>query len=279
MGGNVSAKYPVKSLAKALRLLDTIGRFQHGASITTLSLELKLGKSTVHRLLATLREFELVWFDPETSNYALGGRILRWSDLLIAQTPLVRHGLPILRELVGICRETASLAILEGSEILYVAQFESKERLRTTQWIGSRMPAHCTSLGKALLGALSDTEFDQLYREQVILEGITPNSITDKQRLKEHLQKVRQDGVAYDFEENMVGVVCMGTVVRNYSEKSVAAMSISMPIQRLRGETLMTFRSHLLSAATRLSMELGHDLGATHPDVVHQTETPIETGR
>ncbi len=122
IGGNIPAKYPVKSLAKALRLLDTVGRHQSGTSIAVLSKELKMGKSTVHRLLATLREFDLVWFDPSTTNYALGARILRWSDLLVKQNLLVRHGMPILRELVNTCRETANLAVLEGTEVLYVAQ-------------------------------------------------------------------------------------------------------------------------------------------------------------
>jgi len=264
-GGNTAAKYPVKSLAKALRLLDTVGRYHEGTSIATLSRELKMGKSTVHRLLATLREFDLVWLDPNTSNYALGARILRWSDLLVKQNLLIRHGMPILRELVNISRETANLAVLEGTEILYVAQIESMERLRMSEAIGNRVPAHCTSLGKALLACLPDQEVDRLYGKLERLEAVTANSITDKQRLKEHLQKVRQDGVAYDFEENAVGVVCMGTVVRNHTALPVAAMSISMPIQRLRGENLVAFKEHLLKAANRLSSELGYESHA----VVH----------
>jgi DNA-binding IclR family transcriptional regulator len=275
-GGNVPAKYPVKSLAKALRLLDTVGRYQSGTSIAILSKELKMGKSTVHRLLATLREFDLVWFDSSTSNYALGARILRWSDLLVKQNLLVRHGMPILRDLVNVSRETANLAVLEGTEILYVAQFESMERLRMSEAIGNRLPAHCTSLGKALLATMPDEEFDELYRGVDRLEAITAHTITDKQRLKEHLQKVRQDGVAYDFEENENGVVCMGTVVRNHTRQPVAAMSISMPIQRLRGENLITSKEHLLNAANRLSAELGYDSRAAHSDTLRGTVSPAE---
>ena len=265
-GGNIAAKYPVKSLAKALRLLDTVGRYHEGTSIAALSRELKMGKSTVHRLLATLREFDLVWLDPNTSNYALGARILRWSDLLVKQNLLVRHGMPILRELVATCRETSNLAVLEGTEILYVAQFESMERLRMSEAIGNRVPAHATSLGKALLATLPDQEVERLYQKVDILQAITAHTITDKRRLKEHLEKVRQDGVAYDFEENEVGVVCMGTVVRNHTYQPVAAMSISMPIQRLRGENLVAFKEHLLKAATRLSAELGYESRAGLPD-------------
>ena len=279
IGGNIPARYPVKSLAKALRLLDTVGRHQNGTSIAVLSKELKMGKSTVHRLLATLREFDLVWFDPSTTNYALGARILRWSDLLVKQNLLVRHGMPILRELVNICRETANLAVLEGTEVLYVAQFESMERLRMSEAIGNRVPAHCTSLGKALLATMPDQEFDELYAKFDTLEAITAHTITEKQRLKEHLQKVRQDGVAYDFEENEIGVVCMGAVVKNHNRQPVAAMSISMPIQRLRGENLVSFKEHLLKAASRLSAELGYDARFPGSNVSREIRDATEVTR
>jgi DNA-binding IclR family transcriptional regulator len=258
------AKYPVKSLAKALRLLDTLGNYEGGTSIAVLSKELKMGKSTVHRLLATLREFDLVWFDADTANYALGARILRWSDLLVRQNLLIRHGLPILRELVQACHETAYLAVLEGTEMVYVAQHETMERLRMNEAVGNRVPAHCTALGKAMLATLSEQDFYDLYRGTDTLKMVTPNSIADKRRLWEHLQKVRQDGVAYDFEENVVGGVCVGTVVRDYSGRPAAAMSISTPTQRLRGEKLLTFKEYLLAAAAKLSAELGYSPVPAH---------------
>lgn len=256
--GKVTAKYPVKSLAKALRILDTVGRYQQGTSIAALSKELKMGKSTVHRLLATLRDFDLIWFDPTTSNYALGARILRWSDLLVQQNLLVRHGLPILRDLVSAGRETANLAILDGTDVLYVAQFESMERLRLSEAVGNRQPAHSTALGKALLATMSDEEVERLYSKVDILKSLTANTIADKRRLKEHLQKVKNEGVAYDFEENVVGVICIGAVVRDFTRKPIAAMSVSLPIQRLRGDNLITLRENLLHAVNRLSSELGY---------------------
>jgi DNA-binding IclR family transcriptional regulator len=263
--GKVAARYPVKSLAKALRILDTVGRYQHGTSIATLSKELKMGKSTVHRLLATLREFDLIWFDPATSNYALGSRILRWSDLLVQQNLLVRHGLPVLRDLVNVGRETANLAILDGTEVLYVAQFESMERLRLSEAVGTRQPAHSTALGKAMLANMTDDELDHFYGKADGLKGLTPNTITDRRRLKEHLRKVRDEGVAYDFEENVAGVVCLGAVVRNFTGKPIAAMSVSLPTQRLRGDSLITLKEHLLQAVNRLSTELGYNPSESGP--------------
>lgn len=264
------AKYPVKSLAKALRLLDSLGKSDSGASIATLSKELKMGKSTVHRLLATLREFDLVWFDPGTSNYALGARILRWSDLLVRQNLLIRHGVPILRSLVESCHETANLAILEGTEILFVARYESSQRLRMSDQVGGRNPSHCTALGKALLSKLSEREFRSIYEGADALRAVTPNSITSREKLWDHLQKVREDGVAYDFEENVSGGVCMAAPVHNHTGRAVAAMSISLPTQRLRGDILITLREHLLKSANQLSFELGY-LPAEHPELAPAT--------
>jgi len=272
----VPAKYPVKSLAKALRILDTVGRFQHGTSIAALSKELRMGKSTVHRLLATLREFDLIWFDPATSQYALGSRILRWSDLLVRQNLLVRHGLPILRNLVDVGHETANLAVLDGSEVLYVAQVECRERLRMSEAVGTRQPAHSTALGKALLAILSEQEIDQLYGKVDAFKSLTSNTITDPRRLKDHLRKVRSEGVAYDFEENVVGVVCMGAAVRNFTGKTIAAMSISLPIQRLRVDNLITLKEHLLEAVGRLSAELGYNVREASMEAARASITPAE---
>jgi len=252
------AKYPVKSLAKALRLLDALGRPDNGASIAALSKELKMGKSTIHRLLATLREFDLVWFDPTTANYALGARILRWSDLLVRQNLVIRHGWPILRELVQACHETASLGVLEGTEVVFIARCESTQRLRMSEQVGSRNPAHCTALGKAMLAALSEKDFLKVYDGMETLKAVTPNSITAREKLWDHLRKVQQEGVAYDFEENVAGGVCIGTAVRNHTGNVVAGMSLSLPTQRLRGDILITLKEHLLRAASRLSLELGY---------------------
>jgi IclR family transcriptional regulator, KDG regulon repressor len=252
------AKYPVKSLAKALKLLDALGRSENGTSIAALSKELKIGKSTIHRLLATLREFDLVWFDSGTSNYALGARILRWNDLLVRQNLVIRHGWPILRELVQESHETASLAVLEGTEVMFIARCESTQRLRMSEAVGGRNPAHCTALGKAILAALSEKDFLKVYDGMESLKPVTPNSITSRDKLWNHLRKVQQEGVAYDFEENVAGGVCIGTAIRNHTGNVVAGMSLSMPTQRLRGDILITLKEHLVRAASRLSSELGY---------------------
>jgi DNA-binding IclR family transcriptional regulator len=188
---------------------------------------------------------------------------------------LIRHGLPILRELMNTSRETANLAVLEGNEVLYVAQCESNERLRTSEAVGTRAPAHSTSLGKVLFAMLPEEQFDEVYKNSESLERVTPNTITERIRLKVHLQKVRQEGVAYDFEENVIGVVCIGTVVRDFAGKPVAGLSISVPTQRVRGDNLSTLKEQLLSAANKLSAELGYE-APTKRSTRNESASPVE---
>jgi hypothetical protein len=103
-------------------------------------------------------------------------------------------GLPVLRDLVSVGRETANLAVLDGTDVLYMAQFESMERLRMSEAVGTRQPAHSTALGKALLASLPEEQFDHLYSKSDVLKSPTASTITDARHLKEHLQKVRNEG-------------------------------------------------------------------------------------
>ncbi|MGH7868921.1 MAG: IclR family transcriptional regulator [Candidatus Dormibacteraceae bacterium] len=252
------AKYPVKSLVKAMTLLDAVGKNQEGISIAALSQKLKIGKSTVHRLLATLRDFNLVYFDPLTSNYSLGAKILQWSESVTRQNLLLRLGIPVVRKLAEQSGETVNLAVLEGTEVMYLAQQESASTLRISPEIGVRLPSHCTALGKILLSDLSGPEFRSLFDGTAKLKALTPNSITDPDQLWEHLQKVGQERVAYDFEEAFEGGICVGALVRNHTGRGVAALSTSMPKQRLNGERLMRLREYVLEACEDLSRQLGY---------------------
>lgn len=247
--------------------MDAVGSFEDGINVTKLSKQLRMGKSTVHRLLGTLLVHDVVRLDPKTSRYSLGSKIVRWNDMLLRQNLLVRCGLPILGELAGTCGGICNLAILEGIHVVFVAQYESQTTrgLRLTKGVGARELAHSTSLGKALLATLTDAELDDLYPSET-LERITENTIASREKLKEHLQQVRAEGVAYDFEENALGVTCLGTLVQDCLGRPIGAISISSPVTHLRRGNLLTLKNYLLSAAQQLSTELGHGARSGAPN-------------
>jgi len=248
---------PVKSLLKALRILDTLGDCPGGLGITDLSRALGAPKSTVHRLIATLEVAGYAVFDPPTERYILGSRLAKLGEQLNLQSPLLTFGVPTLEDLTKKCREASHLAILEGTEVVYVSREESKEPVRISFGMGHRAPAHCTALGKALLAGLTDAEIRMLYKNQRRLEKLTPQTPTSLERLLTDIAGVRREGIAYDNEEYMVGLRCIAAPIRDYSGRIVAAMSLSMFKYKMTAARKSLFKEQLLRASAGLSGHLG----------------------
>ena len=116
-------KYPVKSLRKALGVLTCLGKSDTGMTLTEISAAIKIGKSTVHRLLATLLDEDFVWLDPYSSRYILGAKVLQLSNQLSHQSILIRYGGPVLKRLATVVNETCNLGVLEGDQVHYLRNF------------------------------------------------------------------------------------------------------------------------------------------------------------
>jgi IclR family transcriptional regulator, KDG regulon repressor len=248
---------PVKSLIKALRILDTLGESPNGLGITELSEALKAPKSTVHRLIATLEAGGYAVFDLPTSKYVLGSRVAQLGERLNHQSSLLTYGVPALEQLTRECGEASHLAILEGTEVVYVSREESKEPIRISFGMGHRAPAHCTALGKAFLAALSDSDIKTLYRN-VKLQQLTPRTKTKLQDVVAEMPAIRREGIAYDNEEYMSGLRCIAAPIRDFSSRTIAAMSLSLFKHKLTPERKAFFKQALLRASADVSEKLGY---------------------
>lgn len=249
--------HPVKSLIKALRILDTLGESPNGVGITELSEALKAPKSTVHRLIATLEAGGYAVFDLPTSKYVLGSRVAQLGERLNHQSSLLTYGVPALEQLTRECGEASHLAILEGTEVVYVSREESKEPIRISFGMGHRAPAHCTALGKAFLAALSDSDIKTLYRN-VKLQQLTPRTKTKLQDVVAEMPAIRREGIAYDNEEYMSGLRCIAAPIRDFSSRTIAAMSLSLFKHKLTPERKVFFKQALLRASADVSEKLGY---------------------
>jgi len=250
-------KRPVKSLLKALRILDKLGDCPGGSGITEMSVALKTPKSTIHRLIVTLEEAGYAIFDPLTSKYSLGNRVARLGEQLNQQSPLLTFGVPMLEQLTRDCHEASHLAIMQGTEVVYISHEESREPVRISFGMGHRAPVHCTALGKAFLAGLSESEICMLYKNKKKLERITPNTVTSLRALLAEIAIVRKEGIAYDNEEYMTGLLCMAAPIRDFTSRIVAAMSLSMFKHKMT-EKKKTF---FTDALWRVSMEMSEKLG------------------
>jgi DNA-binding IclR family transcriptional regulator len=172
-------------------------------------------------------------------------------------TNLVKMVTPFLQRLSENTKETINFAILEGREAICLSKIESKEILKAGIEIGTKVPAHCTSLGKVLLAFLPEQEFRILYsNDNEKLSTFTPNSISSVEELKKCLKKIKKQGYAIDEEEFKIGVNCLGIPIINNEGKAIASISISGPVSRFNLFKMEKVKSTLIILSQDISKQL-----------------------
>jgi len=246
-------KEKIKSINKALDVLEFLSANDGEIGIVEISKQLNMGLSTVHRILATLKSRNYIIQNPKTAKYRLGIKLFELGCEVQSTKNLIKMVRPYLRELSRITNETANLAILEDKEVIYLDTIESSETLRTEIRQGTRTPAHCTALGKCLLAFLTDSDFEQLYRRDEQITSLTPQSISSWSELKRELNKVKEQGYALDLEEYKIGIHCVGVPIFNGKREAIAAISITGPASRFTGEKMEEAKNQLLIVVKEIS--------------------------
>jgi len=249
--------YRVQVLDRALEILRVLGESPSDCSLAELYAALKLHKSTVHRLMMVLERHRLVAKHPDTGRYRLGLHLFELGSKAIAVLDLRERSRPFLDQVLCQTQETVHLCILDEGEVLYLEKLEPQRSVRLASRVGRRVPAYCTSVGKAILAELPEVEVDSIIRP-LGLKRITANTITTLSALKEELRKIRAKGYSVDDEENEEGVRCVGAVVRDYSGRPIAAISASGPAFRVSKAHVAEVAKSVTQAATALSRELGY---------------------
>lgn len=249
-------KYSVKSLEKALLVLELMTEKGRDVSLTEVAQELNLGKGTVHRIVSTLRVRGFVDQNPDTKKYSLGMRVFEMGSAISKEKFLKKVMKPELLVLSGECKETVSASLLENDEIRYIARLESKQVLRVSIREGTRFPAHCTASGKVLLAALSDEELKEVYQRSDHLITLTENSIPSLGELMETIQEVRVKDVAIDYEEALIGVYCIAVPIKNSKNRTIAAVSISGPKERMTPRRMKELSGMLMVTAGKITRKI-----------------------
>lgn len=247
----------VRSVAKALRIVDLLVEAGRELSLADIAQGLKLPKSTTHGLISTLREFGYIEQSPENGKYRLGIRLFEIGSVVARSWDVRAVAVPYIEKLVSELQETVHLAVLDRGEVLYIDKRESYRPFCMVTEIGTRLPAHCTGLGKVLLAHLNPAELRRIIAEKG-LKRYTPNTITDVGRLEEELERVHQRGYAIDNEELMEGLRCVAAPIYDREGKAVAAMSISGPAARLTGERLRRAIVLVTDTSSQVSRALGY---------------------
>lgn len=253
--------YIVQSVDRALDILESFDYHEEELGVTEIAHKLNLHKNNVFRLLATLEVRGYIEQDKKTGNYRLGIKTFELANVFLHHLGLRRQARPILDELVSRCDETAYLAVLDGSEVIYVLMQETSQTVRIAPRLGRRLPVHCTAAGKAQLAFESADRMDLIFKDQP-LRKMTENTITDPQGFWKHLREVAKLGYAVDNEEFEMGVACIAAPVKDYSHKVVASVGLSGPVSRFSSERIEKDLAPLVKeAAAKLSERLGYEVG------------------
>ncbi|HCL90293.1 MAG TPA: hypothetical protein DHW70_03115 [Candidatus Atribacteria bacterium] len=253
MENSTGKKERIKSIDKALGLLEFLSVNEQETGITEISKNLHLGLSTVHRILFTLKSRGYVIQNLNTKKYRLGIKLFTLGCAVQSTKRLVEITKPYLKQLSQSTNETANLAILEGKEVIYLDTIGSPEILRTEIMAGTRTPAHCAALGKALLAFISDGEFKSLYKKDEPLSSLTSKSISSLEELKKHLKKVKEQGYAVDREEYKIGINCISVPIFGRNGEAIAAISITGPASRFTIDEMGKVKDKLMTISKEIS--------------------------
>ncbi|MDX1874125.1 IclR family transcriptional regulator [Mycolicibacterium sp. 120266] len=223
-----SARDDRAAIDKAFSLLVAFGdQASTGVGVSELARRASLSKSTAYRVLGMLERNAVV--ERVGTGYRLGSRL---HELGLAVNPpgheRVRDQLmPFLTELFDTTRQTVHLAMLHGTEVVYLAKLYGHRNAVAPSRIGGRLPAHCTAVGKVLL-AYNPAAVDNITSRP--LTALTPHSITDPDQLARVLDRVRLDGVATEHQESRPGLGCIAAPVFGRNGTPIAALSVSVPL-------------------------------------------------
>ena len=246
----------LSSVANSIRLTKAFSEDEYEMGISALAARLGLAKSTVHRLATTLVEYDILEQNRETGKYRPGLALFELGTMVRRKMDTNSGAQVQIHALADVTGETVQLAILDHLSVLYIRIRESRQAVRMSSGLGSRAPAHCTGVGKALI-AFQPPEIVQ----QIVDNGLkryTQGTITDPEKLRAELATIRQKGYAIDDEEIEVGLRCIAAPIRDHSGQVTAAISVAAPVQRMTKKNLQATIPSVVAAAEAISRRLGY---------------------
>jgi len=246
----------LSSVKNALRILRSFTMDEPEKKISDLSIELGLNKSTVSRTMATLASEGFVYKDPETKKYRLGLTLLSLSGIINTNMDLHVESQPVLYKLVENLGETAHISVMDNLEVMYLHKVECNHPVRFLTHVGKRNPAYCTSSGKVLLAFSNEETIEKVINKG--LQQYTRNTITNPQKLRDHLKKIREEGFAYSIDEFLEGVNSVAAPVFNYKGNVIAAITVVGPKQRVQPHKINNFAKKVINAGLEVSSRMGY---------------------
>ncbi|ABR46727.1 Transcriptional regulator IclR-like protein [Alkaliphilus metalliredigens QYMF] len=242
-----------RSTARVLDILKLLAFSDKGYSLTEISKLIGAPKSSLFPIVQTLHKRNFIALDQSSSKYTIGLNSFIVGSSYIEHLDIVSYIREEMKTIVASCSETCQLGILHKNEVLYIAKVDSSQPIRLISYVGKKIPAYATALGKALLSQFTDEEVQILYPEALV--PYTENTIVNIKELIHQLQAVRKTKIAYEKEEVAEHIQCIAVPLEK-SNQIIAAISISIPIFRVNKEKLLEIEKQLLKSKERIEQLL-----------------------
>jgi len=249
----------VRALAKGLAVIEAFDTRSPSMTLSDVAKKTSLSRGTARRLLLTLVELGYAGFDGK--RFGLQPRALNLGFAYLHSQNLWQLGQPYMVELVERVHESCSIAVLDRTEIVYVARVPTSVRIMSINLgIGTRLPAFATSMGRVLLAALSAEEVEELLTHASPLARYTPKSVVDPPALLREIDAVRRQGWALVDQELEMGLRSIAVPIVDAGGRAVAALNIGThasrwPIQKLTQEVLPLLKQTAASISSLLAPE------------------------
>lgn len=248
-----------KTVFKALSLLEELSNSEHPRGVTELSVTMGLTKANVHRLLQTLVECGYVHQEPGQTGYSLTMKLWEMGSRSMRNLSITEVAHPVVRQLCANANESVQLSVLEGLMVVYVDKADSSHPVRATSQIGSRVPAHCVSSGKAILAFAPD----RLAKLTYPLSRHTAETLVDKAEFEREMAKVRTNGYAINRGEWREGIWGIAAPIRDTTGKPVAAIDVWGLRERFQSGAEDRLAALVVAAASEISAKLGYRADST----------------
>ena len=250
----------VQSLTRGLWILQCLARTEGGLTLTDIAQRVQLPPSTTHRLLSTLEKMGYVYQAGDLALWYVGIEAFAVGSSFLSNRDFVAQSHAYMRRLMEQAGETTNLAILDGTEAVFIDQVQCRETMRTIVKLGSRVPLHASGVGKAIFASLPDDQIDAMLKVRG-LPRITENTITSPETMWASIRVIRQRGWSFDDEEHLPGTRCVAAPFYDEHAEPLGAISVAGPTSRLPDERI----KQLGPLVSHIAEEITHRLGGLWP--------------
>jgi DNA-binding IclR family transcriptional regulator len=252
----MTSEYAVPSVSRAMKILELLAQSQCGFTLSDISRRLGLPKSSTHVLIKTLESIGYLKSSKLTGKFCFGLKMVSLSKMALENLDLREQARPFLRDLMVRSGLTVHLAILEGAEAVIIEKIEAPGMLRLATWVGRRLDANSSGVGKALLAFSGDEISGHRFTSRPMARN-NKNTISSPERLARELKKVRELGYSFEDEEGEIGFRCIGAPICDSGDRAVAAISIAGATSQISNDRLTKLASMVKATARMISAELG----------------------